>query len=189
MRNLLVFLTLIFASISIKAQEHLSFKGIPIEGSMTDFCQKLKAKGFIPINQENNLSIFSGDFTGRKAMIGVAASADGKNVHGVVVLFDSCSEWKTLVNTYNHYKELYSQKYGSPTLSKEDNPSRSDTNISLMYELNQGTVVYGSIWEVTGGEIELSIDKSSEHLEGSVKILYRDAQNVKAKIQNDLDEI
>lgn len=30
---------------SIK-QEHLSFKGVPIEGSITSFCQKLKAKGF-----------------------------------------------------------------------------------------------------------------------------------------------
>lgn len=34
------------------AQEHLSFKGIPIEGSMTEFCQKLKTKGFTSIGQE-----------------------------------------------------------------------------------------------------------------------------------------
>ena len=37
---------MLFAVINIMAQEHLSFKGIPIEGSMTAFCQKLKAKGF-----------------------------------------------------------------------------------------------------------------------------------------------
>ena len=36
---------MLFAVINIMAQEHLSFKGIPIEGSMTAFCQKLKAKG------------------------------------------------------------------------------------------------------------------------------------------------
>ena len=46
MRKLLITLTMLFAVINIMAQEHLSFKGIPIEGSMTAFCQKLKAKGF-----------------------------------------------------------------------------------------------------------------------------------------------
>ena len=34
------------------AQEHLSFKDIPIEESMTEFCQKLKAKGFTSIEQD-----------------------------------------------------------------------------------------------------------------------------------------
>lgn len=46
MRKTLITLTKLFAAINIIAQEHLSPKGIPIEGSLTDFCQKLKAKGF-----------------------------------------------------------------------------------------------------------------------------------------------
>ena len=36
MKKLLITLTMLFAVINIMAQEHLSFKGIPIEGSMTD---------------------------------------------------------------------------------------------------------------------------------------------------------
>lgn len=42
------------------AQEHLSFKGIPIEGSMTAFCQKLTAKGFTQIGRDNNVTMFTG---------------------------------------------------------------------------------------------------------------------------------
>ena len=42
MKKILITLTVLFAVIDIMAQEHLSFKGIPIEGSMTEFCQKLK---------------------------------------------------------------------------------------------------------------------------------------------------
>lgn len=34
--------------------EHLTFKGIPIEGSMTEFYQKLKAKGFTSIGSEQS---------------------------------------------------------------------------------------------------------------------------------------
>lgn len=65
MKKIIITLTVLFAAINIMAQEHLSFKGIPIEGSMTEFCQKLRAKGFISIGQENNITLFSGDFTGR----------------------------------------------------------------------------------------------------------------------------
>ena len=58
-----------------------------------------------------------------------------------------------------------------------------------MAEVHQGTVVYASAWEVTGGDIELSIEKSSKLFEGMVMIRYRDAQNVEAKIQRDLEDI
>ena len=55
-----------------------------------------------------------------------------------------------------------------------------------MAEVHQGTVVWGSAWEVTGGNIELSIEKTSGFYEGMVMIRYRDSQNVETKIQKDL---
>lgn len=189
MKKFLVTLAMLFAVINIMAQEHLSFKGIPIEGSMTAFCQKLKAKGFTSIGRDNNITLFTGDFTGRKATVGVTATDDGKNVFAVVVFFEPSGEWNTLVNTYDYYKDLYTRKYGDPTISKENNPARSDDNISLMAEVHQGTVVYGSAWEVTGGDIQLSIEKASGVYKGMVMIRYRDSQNVEAKIKNDLDDI
>lgn len=180
---------MLFAVISLMAQEHLSFKGIPIEGSMTAFCQKLKAKGFTSIGSENNLTLFTGDFTGRNATVGVTATDDGKDVFAVVVLFDPSGEWNALVNTYDYYKDLYTRKYGKPSISKEKKPALSDSNTALMAEVHQGTVVYGSAWEVTGGDIQLSIEKSSGVYKGMVMIRYRDSQNVEAKIQNDLNDI
>lgn len=189
MRKLVITFTMLFAVISLMAQEHLSFKGIPIEGSMTVFCQKLKAKGFTSIGSENNLTLFTGDFTGRNATVGVTATDDGKDVFAVVVLFDPSGEWNALVNTYDYYKDLYTRKYGKPSISKEKNPALSDSNTALMAEVHQGTVVYGSAWEVTGGDIQLSIEKSSGVYKGMVMIRYRDSQNVEAKIQNDLNDI
>ena len=189
MRKLVITFTMLFAVISLMAQEHLSFKGIPIEGSMTAFCQKLKAKRFTSIGSENNLTLFTGDFTGRNATVGVTATDDGKDVFAVVVLFDPSGEWNALVNTYDYYKDLYTRKYGKPSISKEKNPALSDSNTALMAEVHQGTVVYGSAWEVTGGDIQLSIEKSSGVYKGMVMIRYRDSQNVEAKIQNDLNDI
>ena len=104
MKKIFITLAVFFAAVNMMAQEHLSFKGIPIEGSMTEFCQKLKTKGFTSIGQENNISLFTGDFTGREATVGVTATDDGKNVFAVVVLFEPSGEWNTLVNTYDYYK-------------------------------------------------------------------------------------
>ena len=61
MKKHLLTLVLFLCSFAICgfAQEHLSFKGIPIEGSMTAFCQKLKAKGFITISGRINREYFN----------------------------------------------------------------------------------------------------------------------------------
>ena len=80
MKKILITLTVLFAVIDIMAQEHLSFKGIPIEGSMTEFCQKLKSKGFTSIGRENNITLFSGDFTGRQATGRGNCYRDGKKM-------------------------------------------------------------------------------------------------------------
>lgn len=89
MKKLIVsfaFVLIALTSYAQRGSEHLTFKGIPIEGSMTEFCQKLKAKGFTSIGSENNLALFMGDFTGRNATIGVTATDDGKSVFAVAVL-------------------------------------------------------------------------------------------------------
>ena len=189
MKNLIFSLVLLFAVASVQAQEHLLFKGIPIEGSMTEFCQKLKDKGFTSIGREGNTALFVGDFTGRDATVGVAATDDGENIFAVVVFFDPSDEWKSLVKTYDYYKDLYVRKYGKPQFVKENNPATSDSNTALMGAVHQGKVVYGSSWQVKGGEIQLSIEKSSGFYEGMVVIRYRDSQNVENKIKKDLEDI
>lgn len=189
MKKIIFTLTLFLIAMNLMAQEHLSFKGIPIEGSIIEFCKKLEAKGLTSIGTEDNITMFTGDFTGREATIAVAATDDGENVFSVIVFFDSSNEWNTLVNTYDYYKDLYTRKYGKPKSSKEKNPAYTNSNTALMLELEQGRVVYGSKWGITGGDIELSIEKSSTMFEGMVIIRYRDAQNVEAKIQKDLEDI
>lgn len=189
MKKLIITLIILCYAIGGYSQEHLAFKGIPIEGNINSFCQKLKSKGFMQIHSQDNIRLFTGNFTGREATVGVVADQGGNDVYSVVILFPSNKEWNQLVNTYEYYKELYEEKYGTPTYHKEHNPSRMDSNDSLMIELNQGTVTYISIFEVPGGSIELSINKADEILKGQVVIRYKDSQNESAKRKSDLDEI
>ena len=171
------------------AQEHLSFKGIPITGSMNEFCKALSKKGFTKLGNENNISFFKGDFTGRNSTVVVGATEDGKSVYTVVVFFDASGEWNVLTNIYDYYKEIYTRKYGNTSFCQEKNPAHSDSNVDLMAEVHQGTVVWASQWKPTGGTIELSIEKADGVYEGIVVIRYRDDQNVEAKIQRDIDDI
>lgn len=186
---LLAFMIIALASYAQDSSEYLTFKGVPIKGSMAEFCQKLKATGLTYLGGKSNSALFEGDFTGRHATIGVAATDDGGSIYAVVVFFDSCGEWNSLVSTYDYMKNLYTRKYGEPSVLKEYNPARIDSNVSLMAEVTNGTVVWASLWEVAGGEIELSIESASEYYEGMIMICYRDAQNEEAKMQDDLDEI
>lgn len=186
---LFAFMVIALTSYAQSNTEHLTFKGIPIKGSMPEFCQKLKTKGYTPIGQEANLASFAGDFAGRHATIGVVATDDGREVFAVVVFFDPSKEWNTLVSTYDYYKDLYSRKYGSPAVVKEINPAYSDSNTALMAEVHEGRVVWASLWEVSGGEIELSIESTSKYFEGMIMICYRDSQSEETKIQSDLEDI
>ena len=58
-----------------------------------------------------------------------------------------------------------------------------------MAQVHEGTVVYCSVWDVSGGDIQLSIEKTTGFYEGMVVIRYRDSQNVEAKILKDLEGI
>ena len=192
MKRLTALFTFMVIALTAYAQsnsEHLTFKGIPIGGSMTEFCQKLQNKGYTTLGRDNNRAVLVGDFAGRNATIGVAATNGGREVYAVVIFFDSSDEWNTLVSTYDYYKDLYSRKYGSPSTLKEVNPAYSDSNTALMRALCEGRVVWASLWEVPGGEIELSIESTDGFFQGMVMICYRDSQNEETKIQRDLEDI
>lgn len=188
-KNLLTFVVALF-TLSCMAQEHLSFKGIPIEGSMTEFCNKLEQKGFVKLEHKdgNSATMFVGEFVGSEAIVGVNADDNGENVFSVAVIFQPSGEWKVLTETYDFYKNLYIRKYGKPTQVEEINMAQSDNNTSLMVQLNDRKATWASLWEITGGEIELYIEKT-ETLMGAVVIRYRDAQNKEAVIQKYLEDI
>lgn len=173
---------------NIDAQNHLAFKGIPIAGSMELFTKRLKEKGFSRIDKNGSTYFFEGDFTGRAATVAVASTENG-NVYSVTVFFTPSKEWNKLVEIYNYYKDIYTQKYGRPSYQKQYNSESGADNISAMYELWQGKVTWKSSWKDRGGDIELSIEKTDGIYEGVVVIYYKDSQNVEAKIKNDLEEI
>lgn len=188
MKRILVIMTMSLVMIGAYAQEHLSFKGIPVEGSMKTFCKKLESKGFTAIGSQGILTLFTGEFTGREVCVGVMSTNDGKNVLSAGVLFPASGEWQDLVSAYNYYKNLYERKYGKPLSCIENNPAQGDSNAALMGEVHNGTAEYVSIWKIADGSIVLKIEKSNFY-EGQVMISYMNNGNIESKLKQDMDDI
>ena len=189
MKKFLISFALFFSTIFISAQEHLSFKGISIEGSLASFCEKLHTKGFKSVDSDNKFALLTGEFIGHEVTVGVSSIEDGKNVVSVIVFFEPSNQWNSLTTYYTNFKNLYTRKYGKPIVSNENNPAQTNDNTELMMEVYQGTVDYNSIWEIYGGTIQLTITTVPNEYKAFVTIVYTNSQNFESKIQNDLEDI
>lgn len=65
------------------SQKHMKFMGIPIDGNVYSFCEKLKAKGFVKNEEGNNIISYMGTFYGESAYIDVTYDPSNKNVYQV----------------------------------------------------------------------------------------------------------
>ena len=89
---------------SLYAQEHLEFRGIPIDGNLTNFVSKMKSIGYTVIDEEDNLVFMKGKFTNRDVKLLVCSSVKTHTVWKVCVLFDEARSWSSLKSEYKTFK-------------------------------------------------------------------------------------
>ena len=165
--------------------QHLTFKGIPIDGTPTTFGNKLKAAGFTFDYEHDDDSIwYKGAFAGYNNCH-ICVKHSQNLVYEVVVLFPECYSWATLINNYTSLKNMLISKYGDPFASEEkfeNTPSyrNIDDNYDKFQEVKSGLCVYYTIINnyVNGmGTIILEIKGSTPR----VGIHYMDYINNSAK--------
>ena len=61
---LLLFVNTILISLAQDKSEHLSFKGVPIDGTLNEYVAKMKAAGFSYLGTQDGTAILQGDFAG-----------------------------------------------------------------------------------------------------------------------------
>lgn len=171
-------------------QEHLTFRGVPIEGDLNTFVGKLEKLGYrnLGIEPAPNTVVLTGEFTNKDAMILVVSNENKQNVWKVGVLFDASDSWDYLVSQYDYYKELYTKKYGKPVSHIESFEKDYYKDSGQLFALSQGWVKYESFFEVDNGDIKVSI-APFEYGKGTVVLEYQDKKNAEVKSQNDLDDI
>lgn len=115
MKKLIFCFVLSMFAFVANAQKHLSFMGIPLNGSVTSFQQKLAAKKVWPDKELNALlsvgmRAFNGPFSGYDSKICVYYNEKSKNVYRAKATITYTDENITL-DRYDEFKKLLCEKY------------------------------------------------------------------------------
>ena len=183
MKRLLTIAVLIFSFMFVMAQtpnSHLTFKGIPITGTVESFAQKLGAKGLKKTYSSKSSIGFEGEFAGYpKSLICVFKNPNRNIVHKVVVFFPNESSWARLEEQYDKLKGMLTNKYGEPASHSETFKEGALTfnDAAKMSSLKEGNCDYWTGWKVDNGLIEMYISPIIDTGTGIIILTYFDKIN------------
>ena len=183
MKRLLTIAAFIFSFMFVMAQtpnNHLTFKGIPITGTVENFAQELEAKGFKYVYSGKITSEFEGVFAGYpKSLIFVYKIPNRNIVYKVVVVLPEKSSWANLEKEYYKFKGMLTNKYGKPASHSETfkKGKSAVSDFSKMLSLKEGNCNYATGWEVDNGFIQMYISPKIDTDKGIIILTYVDKIN------------
>ena len=161
---LLLFVNTILISLAQDKSEHLSFKGVPIDGTLNEYVAKMKAAGFSLPWDAGRYSYSARRFRrlSKVVQVGVSTLKAVNVVSTIGVIFPSHDDWSSLERDYDHLKSMLTQKYGEPTEVVEQFQGRTNpnTNNEKLHELMMDRCTWYTTFETTKGDIQLSLQKS-----------------------------
>lgn len=183
-------LILLLLSTATVWSQHLTFKGIELNGSVKAFSAQLQKKGYEYIGTTNGIAMLSGAFANfQNCTIGLLGNEAGTIVKAAVI-FPNESTWGKLEDTYLTLKSLLIQKYGEPTITLEEFKNNYSTELDDYMKLSQignDEILYGCAWELPNGTIELRLDGD---ISGYYPVLsYIDADNRQQSIEQALEDL
>ena len=180
-----------FAQDKTYFNEHMNFKGVPIDGTLNDYILKMKNSGFSLARTDNGIAMLEGDFAGYKGcFIGVSTLKQKDLVSNITVVFPDCNTWSSLSSNYYNLKEMLTEKYGEPSevLEKFDTSYEPSDDRDRMYSVKMDNCKYYTTYETEKGSIQLSIDHESV-ISCYVRLSYFDNKNtviIREKAKGDL---
>ena len=169
--------------------QHITFKGVTVDGTLDKYVSTMKQNGFTQIGTEDGVAMLKGDFASYKGCIVGVATLNGKDlVSKITVIFPTQEAWSSLASNYFNLKEMLTEKYGQPSESIENFSSYEPKDDgSKMSQVHLDACKYVTTYKTDKGSIQLSIkgDISS----ASVILAYSDKINsdiIRAKAKDDL---
>ena len=195
----------LFAIISIvgiaqNSTEHLSYMGIPITGTITQFQAKLQAKRCSLDKQtSNSLGVgcraFKGNFIGNKVTIFVYYDENTKVVYRVKSVISKISE-NIADQKYEYIKNMLLQKYGMTYSNYGEQTGKESFSILVEGKLLNPKMDLTSLPLSSNGfkgNIDLFIAKDETFLsypfDYNLHIDYYDAINYEKHLNRDLEDI
>lgn len=155
---------IVFSQTKTDTSNHLTFKGVPLDGTLNQYVVKMKQNGFKHISTNDGIAMLQGDFAGYKdCFIGVSTLKQKDLVYKIGVIFPDKDTWSTLVGNYFDLKQMLTEKYGKPSdvVEKFDGYSQPIDDDDKMHKVKFDNCKYFAIWETEKGEIQLLIDHNS----------------------------
>lgn len=172
-------------------EEHLSFKGVPINGTLKQYTAAMVKAGFKSEGTQDGLSLLSGDFAGFKnCIVGVSTLKNCDVVNRIAVLFPEKDTWSALIGDYEHLKDLLIEKYGDPDIVRENFTKYHGNDSGLkLYAVNDGEIEWFAVFSTDLGDIELTLVGGTIGYKARVRLSYWDAKNSETVRQNALDDL
>lgn len=118
MKRILLYIILLLNFVSAKAQvSHISFMGIPLDGTISMFEQKLFAKG-LKADREHNRTCdpseknYTGKFSGKEAEICIYFDYKTKIVYRAEVFIEESTE-QSAINLFTRFEKTINDKYSN----------------------------------------------------------------------------
>ena len=187
--TLLAVLTTIVSYAQNESSSHLSFKGVPIDGKLSEYILKMKQNGFTQMEAEVGVVMFKGDFASYKnCKVVVSTLKDKDLVSKITVIFPEQERWSSLSSNYFNLKEMLTEKYGQPTESVEKFSSfEPKDDGGKMAFVRIDNCKYITTYKTDKGSIQLSI--KNDDSKAFVTLAYFDKVNgdiIRAKAKDDL---
>ena len=101
------FLDCLLFAVTIFAQQYLSFKGVPINGTLQEYTYAMVKAGFHYEGSQDGISLLTGDFAKFKnCHVGGSALGNLDLVNRIAVLFPEKDTWSAVMSNYKHSKEM-----------------------------------------------------------------------------------
>ena len=180
MKKLIVSIIATILSSALFAQsEHLSFKNVPIDGTLNQFVARMKSAGFVSESMRDGTAVLKGDFAGYKGCHIVVSTLQNKDLVSTIgVIFPECSNWSILEGNYVKLKEMLVTKYGTPAevIEEFQRPLYADDDNSKMHELKMDRCTYRTLFQTEKGNIALKLIHD-DYLDCHVLLGYYDKIN------------
>ena len=159
------------------SNEHLTFKGVPIDGSVSNFVNKMKQKGFTYVRNYDRKAIMNGTFAGYNDCYVYIYPNGTDIVRMVAVSFPECKSWTTLYGNYVDIKSMLIKKYGTPFKEEErwDSYSEPKDDNSKIWAVKMERCKFQTVFRLDNGIIMLNISSIDMHC--NVGLVYSDDIN------------
>lgn len=172
-----------------QSSQHLVFKGVAIDGTLTNYVKSMQSAGFTLLKSGNGIAQLRGDFAGHKGcIVKVSTLSNHDLVCTIDVKLTEREKWAELNGDYTNLKKMLTQKYGAPAKCVESfDLSFANDDSNKLFCVQYDKYKYYSIFKTAKGDITLRIDHES--YDCFVSLTYSDKINsnlVNNTIMNDL---